>query len=421
MQLSYLSRINGIGGTIKNSAEDFLVEEITKDGTVLELNKVIDRSEIAESEIDENKKFLHFVLQKTDWTTSSAIKTIASRLRISFRRFNFAGTKDKISTSTQLVSCFALRKEKLQQLRMRDVQINGMWYTNDRVNLGDLLGNRFTIKVDDLNFEKKENSKFCSERTNDCENDEQKIKNIYNELDGKFPNYFGEQRFGSTRRNTHKVGELLIKSKFEEAAMAYLTDTDGEENQESVAARKELLATRDFATALKTFPKYLMPERSMLDHLARAPTDYVGAFRRLQRNILLMFIHAFQSHLFNIDLSERVKDKDFKFQEGEYLCGNNSYGFPDIENRQVDGSLCMKLIGSESKTSEKENELLDSFGIKKEDFVIRSIPEIGSKGTYRVALAPIKDFHYENSTFKFSLQSGSYATVAMREFLEMKK
>lgn len=396
MQLSYLSKTNGIGGTIKNSAEDFAVEEITRDGVVLELNKEITRAD------DENGKFLHFVLQKRDWGTSQAIKTIATRLRMSFKRFNFAGTKDKTAITTQLVSCFALRKEKLQQLRLKDVKINGMWYANEKVDLGDLLGNRFVIKVAG------------------CDNDEKKVNGILTELNGKFPNYFGEQRFGSTRKNTHKVGELIIKSRFEDAAMMYLTDTEGEENQESVAARKELLTTRDFAGALGTFPKYLMPERSMLDHLARNPTDYIGAFRRLQRNILLMFIHAFQSHLFNIDLSERVKNGDFEPREGEYLCGENSYGFPDIDNRQVNGWLCMKLIGSESKITEKEKELLESFEIKKEDFVVRSIPEIGSRGTYRTALAPLKDFVSKDCVFGFSLTSGSYATVVMREFLDKK-
>lgn len=403
MQLSYLSKSPGIGGTIKNSAEDFLVEEITKDGTVLELNKEISKTEIPESEADENLKFLHFVLQKRDWATSQAIKTIATRLRISFRRFNFAGTKDKISTSTQLVSCFALRKEKLQQLRLKDVQINGMWYANDKVDLGNLSGNRFTIKVQD------------------CEDDSEKVNKISEELGGVFPNYFGEQRFGSTRRNTHKIGELIIKNQFEEAAMAYLTDSEGEENQESVAARKELAATQDFATALKTFPKYLMPERSMLAHLEKFPTDYIGAFRKLQRNILLLFIHSFQSYLFNIDLSERIKHREFKPKKGEYTCGENFYGFPDIDNRQIDGWLCMKLIGSESETTEREKELLESFGIKKEDFKIRSMPEISSKGTYRTALAPIKNFEHNKCTFKFSLASGSYATVAMREFLDAHK
>ena len=34
-----LSKTKGIGGSIKTSAEDFLVREITKDCTVLELGK----------------------------------------------------------------------------------------------------------------------------------------------------------------------------------------------------------------------------------------------------------------------------------------------------------------------------------------------------------------------------------------------
>ena len=37
MQLSYLSKTPGIGGTLKNAPEDFIVEEVCEDGTILEL------------------------------------------------------------------------------------------------------------------------------------------------------------------------------------------------------------------------------------------------------------------------------------------------------------------------------------------------------------------------------------------------
>ena len=41
MDFSYFSKSSGITGQIKQSPEDFVVEEIISDGTILELNKEI--------------------------------------------------------------------------------------------------------------------------------------------------------------------------------------------------------------------------------------------------------------------------------------------------------------------------------------------------------------------------------------------
>ena len=56
MKLTYLSKTPGIGGTIKTSPDDFLVEEISESGEVYELNKPF----LAE---DGSGQFVHFVLQ----------------------------------------------------------------------------------------------------------------------------------------------------------------------------------------------------------------------------------------------------------------------------------------------------------------------------------------------------------------------
>ena len=371
MNLSYLSQTPGIGGSIQQSPEDFRVEEITTDGTVLGIDQKIER--------EGEGKFLHFILQKTNWTSNAAIKAVAKKLRISFKRFDFAGNKDKVSTSTQLCSGFAIKKEQLLALRIKDIQINGAWYANDKVRMGQLLGNRFTITVRDSES-----------------GTEDKANEIYTELDGKIPNYFGEQRFGSTRRNTHWVGEKLVKGRFEDAAMMFLCDSEGEKHSEASLAREELKRTRDYASALKAFPPHLKLERSMLVHLEKNPNDYINAFRKLPRNILLLFLHAFQSHLFNIILAERIQN-----------------------NESLDGEG--NLIGYETELTENEQVLLEKFEIRKEDFNIKSIPEISSKGTKRRWLAELKDFSFVGNTFRFELPSGSYATVAMREFLEKEK
>ncbi|MFH0885464.1 MAG: tRNA pseudouridine(13) synthase TruD [Candidatus Micrarchaeota archaeon] len=395
--LSYLSKAPGIGGAIKSAPEDFLVEEIAPDGTVFEFERQIIRP-------DELGPYLHFVLQKNNWATSSAISEIAKRLHTSQSNFNFAGSKDKLAISTQIASVRGLSKEAVSNLKIKDISINGVWGAKDRVHLGDLLGNRFTIRVQGA-----------------CEDAADKVATIGGELKGMFPNYFGEQRFGSSRRNTHHVGERLLKGEIEEALLMYLCDSEGETHQEATLARKELSETRDFALALKSFPSHLRLERSMLAHLARKPDDYTGALRCLPRNILLMFIHAYQSDLFNRLLSDRISEGPLELEEGEYFCGG-TLGFPDLNKTEGEGWISARLIGYNTPLNPREKELFDTLGIQKDAFRMKALPEIASKGSYRTLLAPLKDFNFngDTTTFSFALPSGSYATVAMREFMDSK-
>ncbi len=405
---SYLSPSSGIGGEIKFEPESFLVEEIMLDGTALEKGKKVERA-------GTEGKFTHFVVEKRDWTTAAAVKEISKRLHVGQSRFDYAGTKDKTAVSVQLVSVFDIAPDKILAVRAKDISILGAWNAAEKVKMGDLLGNRFTIGW------RGENSEA-----------EERVKSIHLELGGKFPNYFGPQRFGSTRHNTHIIGEMMVARQFEEAAMEFLCATAGELNEKSVEARKALSEHMDFARALSEFPKHLRPERTMLTWLAKSANDFIGAFRQLPRPTLLMFVHAFQSYLFNEMVSERVKEGEMAPEEGEYFCAEKA-GFPVIEEirpkpdsegglraNEGDAWLCGRIVGYETKPNAREQEILDRHGISPRDFKIKSIPEISSKGAYRTLMAPYVDFSFSENKFRFSLPSGSYATSLLREFMDAK-
>ncbi|MFH0737305.1 MAG: tRNA pseudouridine(13) synthase TruD [Candidatus Micrarchaeota archaeon] len=398
--LNHLSKSPGIGGFIKSSAEDFLVEEIGPDGTLYELGKAV-------SKPDQGGAFTHFILEKKSWSTASAISEISKRIRTGQNDFNIAGTKDKLAISTQLASVRGDRKQALLSSRIKDISINGAWLAGDRVRLGGLLGNRFTITIRDAGSDA-----------------QARIEKIAAELENRMPNYFGAQRFGSTRNNTHLVGQKLLKGEVEEALMMFLCDSEGETNEEARLARGELLENRDFARALNIFPKHLRLERSMLAYLARRPDDLAGAFRQLPRNTLLMFVHAFQSDLFNRLLSDRINEGPLELEEGEYFCGD-TLGFPDIDKTEAEGWIAGKLIGYNTPLNDREGALMEEVGMEKDALRMKAMPEISSKGTYRTLLAPLRDFSasappsaHDAIVFRFSLPSGSYATVAMREFIK---
>lgn len=396
-KLEFISKTPGIGGALKSEPEDFVVEEIIADGTVLELDKIIKYE-------DGTGNFLHFILQKYNWSTAYAVREIAKRLNISHKRFSYGGMKDKRALTIQLVSASRLDRKEILGLRIKDISINGTWISDQKVDLGDLVGNRFTIRVRGA-----------------CVDAEDRVEQTFGELEGKFPNYFGDQRFGTISRNTHLVGERIIRKDFEGAVMTFLCDYENENHEQARTARQDLLKTLDFKAALANFPKYLRFERTLLAHLAEHPMDHVGALKKLPGRFQLLFVHAFQSHLFNRLLSDRISEGKVEMEEGEYLCAVNGFGFPDIEKIDVDGWLCIKLLGFNSNPNEREKALFEELGISKKDFMIHKIPEISSKGSFRTAFAPLKDFSFQDNTFCFSLQPGSYATTALREFLEVEK
>lgn len=399
--LSYLSsKTKSVAGEIKQTPQDFAVEEIMPDGTVLELDKALERPSTG-------SQFVHFILQKQDWGTSDAAREIASRLHISPKRVNYAGTKDKRAITTQLMSAFGVKKENVLGLKMAGMKILGAWHADEKVDLGMLLGNRFKIRVEG-------------------EIDETDVRAIAAELGGRFPNYFGPQRFGSTRANTHIIGEKLLRSDLRGAVETYLMGGEGETNAYATEARRQLREEKDYRKALQYFPKHLKLERLMLLHLADHPYDYANALRKLPRQVLLLFVHAFQSHLFNLMLSERLGEGALEPEDGEYFCGERS-GFPDLEKKIETGNgkpeterswLAGRIIGYETGLNEREKEMLERLEIRKEDFRMRVLPEINSKGTCRTLLAPMKDFYYKDGVFSFSLPSGSYATSALREFIK---
>ena len=385
----YFSKTQGIGGKIKKIPEDFIVEEIMPNGKILK----IENSNEEENEKN-NYEYVHFTLKKYNWDTIRAIKEISKRLRVSRKRFGFAGTKDRRALTTQRISLWNVPIENLNKVRIKDIEIRDAKYEKERINLGHLWGNRFTITLREISLNKEEIKR--------------RINNTLKELNSKIPGFFGLQRFGIQRPITHLVGKEILKRNFKEAVMIYLSRTFPEESEEARKARKFLAETEDFREALKIFPKYLGYEKSMLNFLIKHPNDMIGALRKLPKKLRWLFIHAYQAYIFNKSLSIHL-----------------------TENKKVEK---LPLVGYESKLDEITEKILEEEGIRKEDFLIKEMPEMSSKGEYRRSFFKFKNFKVisienENNSknnknkkvsLQFSLPKGTYATILLREFMKNK-
>jgi tRNA pseudouridine13 synthase len=347
------------------------------DGTVLAIN-----TPLSQLPSHPETKFTHFVLQKYNWGTLDALRMIGKQLGCGIKRFSYAGMKDRNALTTQLAGVYAIPPERVLSVKIKDISISGAWYAEDKVRMGQLSGNRFTIAVENMK-----------------ENSEATVNAIAQDLNLRFPNYFGEQRFGM-RGNTHEVGAFIAKGDFENAVLAYLCDSGNEENESAKKARGQLKADLNFAEAVKYFPQHLRYERLMIDHLSRIPSDFAGALRKLPRGLTLIFIHALQAHIFNAALSDRIAAGEITRTTPTTEMGN--------------------LVGYESKPTEREQKILDSLSLTPEHFKLPRMPELSSKGTGRQLLAALQNFSFAGNKFSFTLSAGNYATTAMREFLDAK-
>ncbi|MGC8651929.1 MAG: tRNA pseudouridine(13) synthase TruD [Candidatus Micrarchaeia archaeon] len=406
-----LTRSKKAQGAIKQLPEDFVVQEITKEGVVIEASRHYAGNELGMK--SEAGKFAVFVLQKREWNTVQAVRAVAKKFRRGMRSAGFAGTKDRMSVSTQLCSIYGIDHAGLESVHIKDLQINGAWQSSTGIKLGMLSGNRFAVRVRGLD---EAGYGMVSESLAEL--------NQY----GLFPNYFGEQRFGS-RDNNFAIGLAMLKGDFETAAMLYLTDAGNELSVEAVEARQRLAEERDFKKALAYFPKYLKYERLMIEYLSAYPGNYANALRRLPRTLSLMFIHSVEDAIFNEELEQRIEAGEIRPSSGDLVCRPGGVFYDIASTEPFDGTEAKGLLpvanilGYDSKPNDFEKEALERHGLKLEDFKLAGMPELNCKGAYRALFAPYKgvEARYEaadnSAVLSFSLPAGSYATVFLNELL----
>jgi len=410
---AYLTDGLGIGGRIKVDPEDFVVEEIAGPG----------RSGRA-------RPATLAVIRVRNWETNRLVREIARALRISRRRISFAGTKDKRAVTTRRFLIQA-PPDAVLGLRLGDVEVLSAETTDRPLALGDLAGNRFRVVVRDLTVDPETAMVRCEETSRQLR------------VAGGFPNFFGVQRFGSIRPVTHLVGRHVVRGEFRQAVFAYVANPIEGEHPESFAARTGLVRDGDFRAALRAFPPIMGFERAMLQHLVERSDDFVGALLCLPRNLLLMFVHGYQSSLFNRMLSGRILRglPLGRPLEGDLVLPLGRDGLPDrhrtipvdCTNLEKVSAQCARgrgfvsglLFGSESEfaggeVGRIEKAAVASEGLRPEDFVIPAIPWLSSKGSRREILVSVPDLTFRgedgSAVFEFSLPRGAYATTLLREF-----
>ncbi|MDR1954397.1 MAG: tRNA pseudouridine(13) synthase TruD [Candidatus Methanoplasma sp.] len=411
----YLSDIDGTGGRLKKEPEDFIVKEIS------------DRPGPAAG-----GRFVIAEVTTRNWETNRLVRLLSRNLGISREKIGFAGTKDKRAITTQLMS-FECPMDSMQKITLDDVEITDPYTAKRSIKIGDLIGNLFVIKVKECEAPESgipDTLRYVSSAVKDA---------------GGFPNYFGVQRFGAVRPITHKVGELIIRGDLEGAVRCYVSDPSLFEREDAADARRSLSKEEDWSSVLKKMPDSLSYEKIMVEHIVSSPDDWKGAIEKLPKNLQMMFVHAYQSYLFNRMLSERMRrglplnrpiagdivipldPNRIPLHENPVTTTPNNI---DLVARQVGSGrafVAISLFGSESRIAEGEmgeieRSIVEEERISQRDFIVPGLPHCSSKGSRREVLCPVADLSHRiiegGYELSFSLPKGNYATCLLREYMK---
>ena len=414
---NYLCDTDGTGGHLKTVPEDFIVREISDPPRQ-----------------KDNGEYSIATVTARNWETNRMVRLMSRNMGVSRDRIGFAGTKDKRAITTQLMSVYGT-EELWQKVDLKDLKIENIYRGARGIEIGDLIGNDFEISVKNCTMDP-------SQIRETVDSDISIIKQT-----GGFPNYFGVQRFGAVRPVTHRVGERLVRGDIKGAVMTYISFTTDEEEERLrlIRERFQKADVSEWAEIRQTMPPAMAFERMMLSKLIENPEDWVGAIEILPANLQMMFVHAYQSLLFNEMLSRRM-DAGLPLNmpvEGDIIIPLDANKIPlhenpilttskniDLVTRQVRSGrafVTITLFGSdgelaEGEMGEIERKVIEENKLSHEDFVIPELSRCTSKGSRREILCPLKDIGYEMNDegykLKFSLPKGNYATCLLREFMK---
>lgn len=408
---TYLTPQKGIGGQIRTINEDFYVEEIP------------------ETRPSGEGPNTWIWIEKEGRNTLDVVLDIARELKINRKQMGFAGMKDKAAVTRQYICVSNKTPEELHGLeeKLHHVKILNITPNQKKLRIGQLVGNKFRLMVRDVK---------------EPDTAAQSAEEILNQLKERgVPNYYGFQRFGKDRPNTHLVGKALIKGGVKGAVDSYIGhpyDTEPKHIQEA----RWLYDQGKLKESLESMPSGMRYEKMMLRMLLlekkkKGELDeksYILALKSLPKPLSRMFVHAYQSYLFNRVVSERTKLGIDQYVDGDILIDNEEHLIHEFEAEEINQRIkdfqahpSAPLYGTKvplagEELGEMEQKILDGENLKLEDFAVPKMPKLGSHGIRRAIRFKIWDVSAEATDegvkVEFSIPKGSYATSVLREVMK---
>lgn len=386
-----------ISGRLKADYTDFLVEEVPLypcDGT---------------------GTHTYFLLEKAGLSTHQAVYDIAKALNVPRRDIGFAGLKDSRAVTRQWMSLEHVPPEQIAAInipRLRVVETNRH---GNKLKIGHLKGNRFTIRVRDVDTDRGADLRQALEQLSQR----------------GVPNYFGEQRFGY-RGDTWQIGRAIVQGSFLEA-LDFVLGRPGPQDHGDVLRARRLYEAGQYWDAYQAWPHMFRSERQALKAIARDKGKRRRGFFAIDQATRNFYVSAYQSYLFNQVIALRMPQGLHILQNGDlaWLHANGAvFRVPEAATEQpraerFDISPTGPIFGyrmtqPEGLPAEVETRVLSEDGTALENFREHRLHAKGSRRPLRFPLHEVNvelgaDQRGPYLEFRFMLPRGCYATTLLRE------
>ena len=385
----------GIGGRLKEEARDFIVEELP----------------LYEPSGEGEHTF--FEVRKEGLSTFQAVRTIAQALGVPPRRIGYAGLKDAQAITRQVLSVEGIPPSAVLALDLPAIRVLWARRHRNKLKIGHLRGNRFTIRVRGV-----DESALAASRA---------IVAVLRRRG--VPNRYGKQRFGQ-RGDSAELGRAVVRRNLEDFINRFLGGPHPNETERVREARTRFEAGR-WDEALALFPPDMADERHALRALIRSGGNYAQAYQAVPKRLKVFLLSAYQSLLFNRILDARLQTLDRVFA-GDLAMkhpGRSVFYVEDEAREQPRAArfeisptgplFGYKMMRARGRQGELEAAVLAQEGLTLEDFRVGGgIRARGERRALRFPLHEPEIWFDEGLMFRFWLPRGCYATTVMAEIIK---
>ena len=381
---------------LKQQPADFIVEEIP-DYTL-------------SAEKQEHSVFL---LQKQEIDTFDALRRIAQRLHISSFEIGYAGLKDKHALARQYISIPT--RYNVQSLKIDSLILTPVGFSQKKIKIGNLEGNRFIIVARDIQ-EKELSNVLQNAETLPC---------------AGVPNYFDSQRFGSVIDSVF-IGKEMILKQYENAVKQYLTAYQKSEPKKIKNEKRRILSSWGDLSQVRVFNKAF----STVINEYQKTNDWTMAFQKIPGHLRELYVNAYQSFLWNecVKTILRTTVEKKKVYSVPYAVGSLLFYSNLSEQERLRIPQTFLTISDQMIVPDDERKIITSVlekeGLTLSDFCIQEETGNFFKTRPRPVLLFPQQFSYDkpiqdelNSKgdlkrykmkVSFMLPKGSYATVVTK-------
>jgi tRNA pseudouridine13 synthase len=392
----YLTQdLPGIGGRIKEQVQDFQVEELPL------------YSPSGEGQ------HTFFEIRKVGISTFHAVRAIARALGVSPNAIGYAGLKDAQAITCQVLSVEGIPPGVVTALDLPNIRVMWAERHRNRLKIGHLRGNRFTIRVSQVH-----------------ESALPACQDILDTLSRRgVPNWFGPQRFGQ-RGDSANLGRAVVQQDAVEFIRAFLGRPHPNESL-GVRVAREKFDAGQWMEALNLFPGSMADERRALQALIRARGDHGQAYAAVPKRLKMFLLSAYQSALFNRVLEARLQTLD-RVYVGDLAMKHPGRSVFRVEDEDVEqpraarfeisptgpifGFKMMQALGQQGAL---EAEILAAEDLTLEDFRVGGgIKAGGERRALRFQVQEPDLWYDEGVMLRFSLPRGCYATAVLAEIMK---